>query len=459
MPQPVSTHHAFELAELIEKNRDEWIAASNRIWELAELRFEERQSAKLLAALFERHGFSVERGVAGLETAFVASDGEGGPVIGFLGEYDALPGLSQKAGVARPEPVVAGGSGHGCGHNLLGIGAAAAALAVRDYLKAHRLSGTVRYYGCPAEEGGGGKVFLVKAGLFGDLDAALTWHPSDAYYVQSCSTLATQAVTFHFFGQSAHAAMSPETGRSALDAVELTNVGANYLREHIPSEARLHYAITDAGGNAPNVVQAKASVRYQLRAPYGKQVDEIYPRVCDIARGAALMTGTKLEIEEGVRYLNVIPNTTIEACAQENFEKLGLPSIEESDRAIAREIRATLSDTEKNLHNIPETRGLELADKSPPYRPHGPMWFASTDVGDVSWVTPTLQYRSAIWAVGTQLHSWQAVAQGKSTFAQKGALHAAKVLAATAVDLIQRPDLLQTAREELNTALERERAR
>lgn len=446
--------HAREISGLVEKRRDEWDAASDRIWEFAEIRFEERMSSSLLADIFKNHGFDVECGVAGLETAFVASWGKGGPVIGFLGEYDALPGLSQKAGAVVHDPVTPGGQGHGCGHNLLGVGAAAAAVAARDYLQAHHLPGTVRYFGCPAEEGGGGKVLMAKAGVFDGVDAALTWHPASAYFVQSSRSLASQAVFFHFHGRSAHAAMNPEVGRSALDAVELTNIGANYLREHIPQDARLHYAITDAGGLAPNVVQARATVRYQLRSPTMREVDEIYPRLCDVARGAALMTGTRLEIEEGVRYASVIPNVTIESLAQENLEVLGVPSTEVGDHEFARALRATFSEEEKHGNDAPETDGLDLAEKLPAYRLNAPLWYASTDVGDVSCIVPTLQYRSAVWAVGTSAHSWQAVAQGQCAFAHRGMRHAAKVLAATAVDLFQNPDILCAAKQELREALQ-----
>lgn len=445
--------HAREISELVEKRRDEWSDAGDRIWEFAEIRFEEKLSSALLAGIFEKHGFDVERGVGGLETAFVASWGQGGPVIGFLGEYDALPGLSQKAGLAVHDPVTPGGHGHGCGHNLLGVGAAAAAVAARDYLQAHGIPGVVRYFGCPAEEGGGGKVFMAKEGVFDGVDAALTWHPASAYYVQSSRSLATQAVFFHFHGRSAHAAMNPEAGRSALDAVELTNVGANYLREHIPQDARLHYAITDPGGLAPNVVQAKATVRYQLRSPTAREVDEIFPRLCDVARGAALMTGTRLEIEEAVRYASVIPNVTIESLAQENLEALGVPAVEVDDRDFARALRATFSEEEKRRSDAPETDGLDLAEKLPAYHPNAPLWYASTDVGDVSCIVPTLQYRSAVWAVGTSAHSWQAVAQGRSAFAHRGTRHAAKVLAATAVDLFRNPEILRTAKKELQETL------
>lgn len=442
-----------EIGAYIDNHQPQWTAAADRIWDFAELRFEEKQSAALLAELFEKSGFTVERGVAGLETAFVAERGRGAPVIGFLGEYDALPGLSQRAGVAREEPLQPDGNGHACGHNLLGVGAAAAAMAAADYLQRHGKNGTVRFYGCPAEEGGGGKVLMTEAGLFQDLGAAITWHPSDASYVQSASTLATRTMEFRFHGKSAHAAVNPHDGRSALDAVELMNIGANYLREHIPSDARVHYAVTDTGGSAPNVVQARAGVQYQVRSPLAQQVDDIMERIHDIARGAALMTGTKFETKDGVRYPNIIPNRTLEACMQRQLEGFGLPAVGEPERVFAREIRATLDEAQRGHCEIPENAGLELAEKIPPHRPEPGVRWASTDLGDVSWVTPTVQFRGAVWAVGTMPHTWQAVAQGKSSFAHKGMLLAAKVMAATAVELFENPALSGEAQSELAAAI------
>lgn len=452
MEQGQQQHHQ-RISELVEEYRDPVVEVSDKIWEIAELRFEERRSCMLLEDILEGHGFRVTRRAGDIETAFVAEYGSGGPVIGILGEYDALPGLSQKSGIAHQEPVEEGAPGHGCGHNLLGTGALAAALAVRYYLEENKMAGTVRYYGCPAEEGGGGKVLMAAAGLFDGIDAAITWHPSSAHYVQSAATLATRATLFHFHGRSSHAASAPHLGRSALDAVELMNVGANYLREHVPTDTRLHYAITNTGGTAPNVVQAEASVRYQLRAPRASQIDEIQPRLCNIAQGAALMTETRVEIEEGPRYLNVIPNTMIERCMQEQLEKIGLPEYDETDREYARAIRETLTEQERNSSRIPETKGLDLAEKLSPYRPHAEMHMASTDVGDVSWIVPTVQYRSAVWAVGTQAHSWQAVAQGKCSYAVKGMLHAGRVMGATAVALMKQPELLEKAKSELAEAL------
>jgi aminobenzoyl-glutamate utilization protein B len=442
------------LVESIENDRAQWILSSDSIWELAELRFQERESSQILQERMRKAGFEIEKGVAGLETAFIASFGRGGPVIGILGEYDALPGLSQTAGVAERLPLVENGCGHGCGHNLLGAAAAAAAVAVAGFLRDRGLPGTVRFYGCPAEEGGGGKVIMAGAGLFSDLAAAITWHPSDAHYVQIGSTLATRTVTFHFKGRSAHASFNPHDGRSALDAVELMNVGCNYLREHIPVSARLHYAVTNAGGHAPNVVQPEASVKYQMRAPLAREVEEVYQRVCDVARGAALMTQTTFEIDENTKYLNVLPNRTLEELMQSQAESLEFPEVTSEEMDFAQSIRKTFSEAELGRLEVPDIRGEDLCTRVAPLQSGPAILNASTDVGDVSWVTPTVQYRSAVWAVGTTPHTWQASAQGKSSFAHKGMLHAAKVMAATAAALYENPELAQKARAELDSLLQ-----
>lgn len=440
--------HTARIHELVETHKEKYFDLSRAVWELAEVRFEEFSSSALLADYMEEIGFRVERGVAGLPTAFVATAGEGdGPVIGFLGEFDALPTLSQKLGVARKEPVVPGGHGHGCGHNLLGVGALSAAVALRDYLAENEVGGVVKFFGCPAEEGGGGKVLMVKAGVFEGVDIALTWHPSDAHYVGSSSCLATQGLIVRFKGRSAHAAKSPHLGRSALDAVELMNVGCNYLREHVPSDARFHYAVLNTGGFAPNVVQEEAEVRYQVRSPKSSQVEEIVERICKVAEGAALMTETTVEITRAVAYKNIVPIVAIESLMHENLEALGLPEYSEEERAFAREIRATIPPS-SGTHRVPEIQALDVADRIPPFRPLMSVHMASTDVGDVSWAVPTAQYRGATWAVGTEAHTWQATAQGATSFAHKGMLQAGKVLAATAVSLLTCPEAIEKARAE-----------
>lgn len=439
---------AQQIAELVEGKKELFISVSDRIWEFAETRYEEHRSAELAADELERQGFDVLRGAGAIPTAVTGSYGSGKPVIAILGEYDALFGLSQKKGEARKDPLTEGAGGHGCGHNLLGGGALAAAVAVREYMEKNNLPGTVRYYGCPAEEGGGGKVFMVRNGLFDDVDAALTWHPASINGVASESSLATSQVYFRFNGRSAHAANSPHLGRSALDAVELTNVGANYLREHLVSDARLHYAITNAGGNSPNVVQPEAEVLYKLRVPKTEQLEEMYERVCNIARGAALMTGTELEIRYDAGACEIVNNTTLEKLMHEVFDGLGVSVFDEAEERFAAEIRGTLTESEKRDQIPQELAGKHLADRLEPYVPKAGIWMASTDVGDVSWKVPTAQCRTACFALGTQLHTWQAVSQGATSIGHKGMLQAAKVLAATAVELLLQPERVEQAKAE-----------
>ncbi|UUZ94757.1 amidohydrolase [Paenibacillus sp. P25] len=369
-------------------------------------------------------------------------------MIAILGEYDALFGLSQEKGEAVKKPVVPGGGGHGRGHNLLGTGALAAAVAVRDYMIEHNLSGTVRYYGCPAEEGGGGKGLMARNGLFDDVDAALTWHPGTVNKISTESCLATCQVYFKFKGRSSHAGASPHLGRSALDAVELTNVGANYLREHLIPEARLHYAITNTGGISPNVVQAEAEVLYKMRVPEAAQLADIYERVCNIARGAALMTGTELDIQFDSGSSEIILNRTLEKLMHEKFAQLGVPVFDEDEDRFAAEIRSTLSEGEKSFHLPPGLEGKNLSDRLEPYEEKTEIMKGSTDVGDVSWKVPTVQCRTACWALGTPGHTWQVVSQGATSIGHKGMLHAGKVIGAAALESLLQPDLLEQAKAE-----------
>lgn len=438
---------------------------SNRIWKLAETKFEEFESARLLADKLEQAGFTVERGIGGLPTAFMASYGTGRPVIAILGEYDALPGLSQKAGIAFPEAAAnedsGSGNGHGCGHHLLGTGSMAAAIALKKYMEETGLPGTIRYYGCPAEEGGSGKTFLVRQNAFAGIDAALTWHPGYGNAVVSMTSSANYQIRYRFQGRSAHAAASPHTGRSALDAVELMNVGANYLREHVPPEARFHYAVTDTGGFSPNVVQSTAEVVYLIRAPEVRQVEEIYARVNDIAKGAALMTGTEVQIRFEKACSNLIPNVTLEQVMYRCFEALGVPAFTEEERRYASAIVSTLQqEAERGAKPGPadaaETSAAPvdpaaLPEALDPYAPVTGRMLGSTDVADVSWVVPTAQLETVCYAADTPFHSWQMVAQGKSTAAHKGMLHAAKVLAATAAELLAHPKALEAAKWELRS--------
>jgi aminobenzoyl-glutamate utilization protein B len=436
------------IAERIEQKRDLFIGVSEQIWGFAETRYEESRSAELVSEVLEREGFEVQRAAGGIPTAVVGSYGHGKPVIAILGEYDALFGLSQEQGNSSKNPIVPGGNGHGCGHNLLGTGALAAAIAVRNYMEEHKLPGTVRFYGCPAEEGGGGKGLMVRNGLFDDVDAALTWHPGTVNKIWYENCLATCQVYFKFKGRSSHAGGSPHLGRSALDAVELTNLGSNYLREHLIPEARLHYAITNAGGISPNVVQAEAEVLYKMRVPETEQLADVYERVCNIARGAALMTGTELDIQFDSGSSEIILNRTLEKLMHEKFSQLGVPVFDDAEDRFAEEIRSTLNEDEKNFQLPSGLEGKNLSDQLEPYEQKEELMKGSTDVGDVSWMVPTVQCRTACWALGTPGHTWQVVSQGTTSIGQKGMLHAGKVIGATALELLLQPDVLEQAKAE-----------
>lgn len=454
--------HRQRMAEIIDQKRDLFTKVSDRIWEYAETRFEEFRSAELLCETLEAEGFTVEKGVAGIETAFIGTYGSGGPVVAILGEFDALSGLSQERGNPIHQPIQVGGNGHGCGHNLLGSGALAAAVAVRHYLEENQLPGTVRYYGCPAEEGGSGKAFMAREGLFDDADFAICWHPQTFNTLMSISSLANYQVYFKFKGKAAHAAVAPHLGRSALDAVELMNVGVNYLREHVIPEARIHYAITHTGGFSPNVVQAEADVLYLIRAPKTQQVEEIYQRVNQIAHGAAMMTGTSVDVIFDKACSNLIPNHTLERVMFNNFSELGVPEFDESEREFARQIRSTIPDSDKKseLQMIASLLGAagqavsvqveeqEFSTVLLPLLPAAKPLAVSTDVGDVSWIVPTVQCYTTCYAMGTQLHSWQAVAQGGTSIGHKGMLHAGKVMAATTIEVLLHPEILAEAKAE-----------
>ena len=457
-----------DLGRIIEEKRDFFIDVDRKIWEYAETAFTEFKSADTLCEALKTEGFTVERPVAGVDTAFCGSWGQGSPVIAFLGEYDALSGLSQKAGVTEKDPLVPGENGHGCGHNNLGAGALAAAVAFREYLKNTGMQGTVRYYGCPGEEGGSGKAFMARAGVFNDVDIALTWHPGSVNAVFPFSSLANFQVAYRFLGVSAHAASCPHLGRSALDAVELMNMGVNYLREHVVPEARMHYAITDSGGFSPNVVQPKAEVLYLLRAPMTLQVEEIYGRVNDIARGAALMTGTKVEIVFIKACANVIQNNVVEEVLYRNYSELGVPAYSDEDREFARKIFEGIAPSERSQdldqYSAPggtvgkeaarRLRERPLADEVLPYGPSEFVLPGSTDVGDVSWNVPTGQIWVGTWPNHTPGHSWQIVSTGGVSLSHKGMLHAGKVLAAAAVDFLHDPELIEKAKNELQNRLD-----
>ncbi len=449
--------NSSEIWRLAEAKRDRFFALSDRVWDTPELNFGEWQSSAAHLETLRAEGFRVTAGIAGMPTAMMGEAGEGGPVIAILGEYDALPGLSQQAGVAHREPVAGSDNGHGCGHNLLGAGSLMAAAAVKDFLALHNIPGRVRYYGCPAEEGGSAKGFMVRAGLFDDVDVAICWHPAAFAGINNPISLACNELNFHFTGRASHAAAAPHLGRSALDAVELMNVGVNYMREHMPSTARIHYAVTDAGGVAPNVVQARATVRYLIRARDLPGLQALLPRVAKIAQGAALMTETTVRQEFVSGDANLVGNTPLVALMWANLQRLGPPEFDDRDREFAAEIQATCSEEDIKASfarfGLTPRKGVVLGDTIfPPESGDGTL-VGSTDVGTVSWVVPTVQMRGAIYAVGTPGHSWQLTAQGRAPAAHKGMEHAAKVMAATALDLIADPAQIAAAKADFEARL------
>jgi aminobenzoyl-glutamate utilization protein B len=439
--------------QLVDARKDDYEALSDRVWGMPEIAYTEYRSVAEHKAMLEQEGFRISENVAGIPTAVVGEAGDGGPVIAILGEYDALPGLSQVAGIAEPKEFEKGGHGHGCGHNLLGSAALLAATAVKNYLAEAGIKGRVRYYGCPAEEGGAAKAFMVRAGCFEDVDIAITWHPGAMNRVDDAMSLAGNRMDFTFRGRASHAAASPHLGRSALDAVELMSVGVNYMREHMPSDARIHYAVLDSGGIAPNVVQALAKVRYSIRARDVAGMNVLVERVRKVADGAALMTETKVEARMHTAVSNLLGNTPLEKAMQSQLERLGPPPFDAADLKYASEIQATLSaeDIASSYARIamPVQKDKPLCDFVVPYGTKGAPMMGSTDVGDVSWVVPTVQARCATVAIGTPGHSWQITAQGKSGQAKKGMVNAAKVMAGVAVDALGDPALIARAKADL----------
>ena len=423
----------------LESQKEFLAGVSDSVWDTPETCYEENVSAETVCRALEEAGFTVERNVAGISTAFMGTYGHGKPVIGFLGEFDALSGLSQTAGIAEKCPLVPGGNGHGCGHNLLGAGCLAGAMGMKKYLEETGKEGTVIFYGCPAEEGGSGKAFMAREGCFDILDAALAWHPGCTYGATGGGMLANCQIYFRYKGISSHAAMSPHLGRSALDAVTLFNVGIQFLREHVLPTVRMHYAVTDTGGFSPNVVQPTAEVLCLLRAPENGILADVRSRVEDIARGAALMTGTELEIDFVKACSNVVPNNVLGYAAVENLRLLKLPEYSKEEMEFYSKIAAT------NAGGDPEH---PVAEEIPDFMPTDMVFPASSDVGDVSWVVPTVSLSTPTWPSGTPAHSWRAVAVGKSALAHNGTLLAGQAMAGLAIDLIERPELLEKAKEE-----------
>lgn len=426
------------------------------IWNHPQVALQETYAAKLLADELEDAGFLVQRGVAQMPTAFIATWGHGKPVIGILAEYDALPGLSQKISAVK-DPVGEGEPGHGCGHNLFGVGCLGAALAVKKAMESNGVAGTIKFFGCPAEETLVGKVFMAKSGVFNDIDAAVTWHPMYANTAWNGSSNALNSFKLNFHGVSAHAGSNPEMGRSALDAVMLTDVGVNYLREHVIQEARIHCVVT-SGGLAPNIVPDYAQVWYFVRAPRRSQVEEIYPRVIDIAKGAALMTGTSFDVQFITGGYEYLPNEVINNLTIGKMNIIGAPEFSDNDKMFANKLKETLDTT--IVDAAIKDYGLAVEDIGNPLCEKildnvggfskGDIRAGSTDVGDVSQITPTGQFTTCCKPIGIAGHSWQCTASSGSNIGFKGMMLAAKTMALTILDLELKPEILQAAKDEFN---------
>ncbi len=452
----MSKNYSKFVRTFIETNKDMLISISDQIWEFAEIALKEYKSSELLANTLKDVGFKVEIGVADMPTAFVASYGTGKPIIAILGEFDALPGLNQ---VAEPiqKSLKEGAPGHGCGHNLLGAGSLGCVLAVKGAIDTGIAKGTIRFYGCPAEERFNAKGWMALNGLFDGVDITLTWHPAFLNMLNVWSALALNSVLFKFYGRTAHAAGDPHNGRSALDAVELMNVGVNYLREHVISDARMHYVITN-GGNAPNVVPEYAEVWYYIRAPQRHLVEEIYERVVNIAKGAELMTETKLEVEFLSGSYNHLHNEIVGEVLYENMRKIGHPRFNKEERKFAEELRKTVSPhwMDGYTRYIPaDFRELAKTVLSQPLNNmivpilgKGQSAPGSTDVADVSWFTPLGEIETACFAMGTPGHSWQNAAAAGMSIGHKGMLTAAKVLALSALEFMNKTELVEKAQKE-----------
>ncbi len=474
-----------QLYAWIDDSADVYTAISHSVWEYAELSLKEVKSAALYIDALKKAGFAVEEQLGGIATAFSGTYTEGpapgepgaGPVIGILGEFDALSGLSQEAGAlaqqAPEDPALAlaqGGSGHGCGHNMLGAGSFGAACAVRQFLQETKTPGTVTFYGCPGEEGGASKAFLARDGVWKKLDAALSWHPGSLNVVTTGTCNSCTQVLYKFKGVAAHAAGNPYDGRSALDAVELMNVGCNYLREHMKKECNLHYAMIDGGGFSPNVVQPHASVLYMVRAVKVKDVKELQARVDKIAEGAALMTETTYERIFVDGTANQLPNTVLEKAVWDNMNEAPLPTYTAEENRFAADLKSTWKKADKfpglgaefdkaiaaQVKELTRNNTRVLNDFVYPFYSGDEFKPGSTDVGDVSWLTPTAQFNAVTFPAGSPGHSWQNVSCGRTSIGDKGLLYAAKVLAGTAADLYTKPDLLKAAKAEYAERTEEE---
>ncbi len=451
------------LSQVIEAKADRIKTLAREIWGYAELAYEEEKSAAALEQALASEGFVIEKGIADIPTAFTATfvSGSGKLVAAILGEYDALAELSQAAGTAERKPMCPGAPGHGCGHNLLGAGGAAAAMAVKEYLQQTGKDGTIIYFGCPAEEGAGSKQFIARAGCFDNVDFAYAWHPAYLNQVSAKGNVAILGANFTFDGIASHAGGAPELGRSALDAAELMNVGVNYLREHMIDQARVHYAYSDAGGAQPNVVPAHAVIKYEVRAPKVSQVKELFARVVNIAKGAALMTETQMEYEVTMAFSDYLPNRTLAVLADECLQEVGAPQWTEEEYKLAADfvrtypkpIQKTIAELAEEIYGPDRVKEILAKPLDPDVHPFDPRdtgyTSGSTDVGDVGYATPTVNINVATACVGNVGHSWQNVAFSNSSIGDKGMMTAAKVLALATVRTMEQPELIEKAKAEL----------
>jgi aminobenzoyl-glutamate utilization protein B len=413
---------------------------SRQIWEYAELGFHEQKSSALLQKQLRDNGFDVKAGLAGMPTAFTASFGSGKPVIAIMGEFDALPGLSQKVEPVL-DPIQTGSPGHGCGHNLLGSASALAVVAIKEEMQARGLKGTLRYYGTPAEEGGGGKIYMLHAGLFADVDAVLAWHPGDSNRVDLGSSLANNGGRFRFYGVASHAAAAPDKGRSALDGAMIMLNAVEFLREHVPQETRIHYIIKN-GGQAANIVPAFAEVELVARNPDAQVLDGIWERIMDCARAGALASGTRMEFEQGTNYANMLPNDTLGDVLSRAMQKSGGYQYTPEEQKFAAEIQKTLTGPVRS----PGPDKVTTTKEEPP-------GVASSDAGDVSWVVPTGHFIAATFVPGVGAHTWQGAACAGSSIGRKGMVVAARTLALGAVELFENPAEVAAARESFEKRL------
>ncbi|RIJ17907.1 amidohydrolase [Henriciella mobilis] len=421
-----------QATSLVEQRSGLTANVATKLWDWAEVGYQETKSSGLLQDTLAGEGFDVEAGVAGIPTAFVAEYGTGEPVIAILAEFDALPGINQSSAPTR-DPVEGKHAGQACGHNLFGAGSVSAAIAVRHWLESTGTEGTIRVYGTPAEEGGSGKVYMTRAGLFDDVDIAMHWHPDDQNSAAANTSLANRSAKFRFHGISAHAAGAPERGRSALDGVEAFNMMANMMHEHMPQDARMHYVIT-AGGNAPNVVPDFAEVFYYVRHPEADGVDEIWARLEKAAEGAAMGTGTTVDWEVIHGNNPLLVNETLARMMDRKLREMGGISYTAEEQAYAEQIAASFDKPDLSLGSQEEIQPFEIS-----------LGYGSTDVGDVSWAVPTVGLRTATWVPGTSAHSWQAVAASGMSIGHKGAQLAAETLTAAAIELYQNEDLIESA--------------